>query len=192
MATAALHAFAIVRPQGLPFPVWTWHDRAAIEPHAKERRMTDTSNSLSDLIEISEDGGAFYEEAAQKVKDKKLVALFTRMAKAKADLAQELAGEVKPVAAKKKPGTRTKVAAKKPASSLGDLSKAYAGLRKQWTDSPAERFSKMAEVEGQLQITFHKVVLDRDQSFVVRVLAKQYVSKAEVLNKELRACQRAV
>ena len=40
--------------------------------------MTDTSNSLSDLIEISEDGGAFYEEAAQKVKDKKLSALFTR------------------------------------------------------------------------------------------------------------------
>ena len=153
--------------------------------------MTDTSNSLSDLIEISEDGGAFYEEAAQKVKDKKLVALFTRMAKAKADLAQELAGEVKPTAVKKA-GTRAKVAAKKPASSLGDLSKAYAGLRKQWTDSPAERFSKMAEVEGQLQITFHKVVLDRDQSFVVRVLAKQYVSKAEVLNKELRACQRAV
>ena len=191
MAAAALLAFAIVRPQGLPFPVWTWHDRAAIEPHAKERRMTDTSNSLSDLIEISEDGGAFYEEAAQKVKDKKLVALFTRMAKAKADLAQELAGEVKPTAVKKA-GTRAKVAAKRPASSLGDLSKAYAGLRKQWTDSPAERFSKMAEVEGQLQITFHKVVLDRDQSFVVRVLAKQYVSKAEVLNKELRACQRAV
>ena len=30
--------------------------------------MTDTTNSISDLIEISEDGIAFYEEAAQKVK----------------------------------------------------------------------------------------------------------------------------
>ena len=148
--------------------------------------MTDTSNSLSDLIEISEDGFAFYEEAAQKVKDKKLVALFTRMAKAKADLAQELAGEVKPGAAKKKVGK-----AKKPASTLGDLSNAYAGLRKQWSDAPADRYSRMVEVEGQLQVTFHKVVLDRDHSFVVRVLAKQYVSRAEVLNKELRACQRA-
>jgi len=148
--------------------------------------MTDTSNSLSDLIEISEDGFAFYEEAAQKVKDKKLVALLTRMAKAKADLAQELAGEVKPVAAKKKVGK-----AKKPASTLGDLSNAYAGLRKQWSDAPAERYLRMVEVEGQLQVTFHKVVLDRDHSFVVRVLAKQYASKAEVLNKELRACQRA-
>ena len=147
--------------------------------------MTDTSNSLSDLIEISEDGTAFYEEAAQKAKDKKLVALFTRMAKAKADLAQELAGEVKPAAAKKKVGK-----AKKPASTLGDLSNAYAGLRKQWSDAPAERYLRMVEVEGQLQVTFHKVVLDRDHSFVVRVLAKQYVSKAEVLNKELRACQR--
>ena len=146
--------------------------------------MTETTNSLSDLIEISEDGTAFYEEAAQKVKDKKLSALFARLAKAKADLAQELSGEVKPVAGKKKP-------AKKAASSLGDLSKAYAGLRKQWPDAAAEKYSRLAEVEGQLQVTFQKVVLDRDHSFVVRVLAKQYVSKAEVLNKELRACQRA-
>ena len=65
------------------------------------------------------------------------------------------------------------------------------GLRKQWPDAGAERYSRMAEVEGQLQLTFQKVVLDRDHSFVVRVLAKQYVSKAEVLNKELRACQRS-
>ena len=149
--------------------------------------MTDTTNSLSDLIEISEDGGAFYEEAAQKVKDKKLSVLFAKLAKAKADLAQELAGEVKPAGAKKKPAK----GAKKAPNTLGDLSKAYAGLRKQWADAPAERYSRMAEVEGQLQITFHKVVMDRDHSFVVRVLAKQYVSKAEALNKELRACHRA-
>ena len=133
-------------------------------------------------IEISEDGFAFYEEAAQKVKDKKLSTLFTRLAKAKSDLAQELSGELKP-AAKKKAG-------KKAASPLEDLSKAYAGLRKQPAETSVERFTRMAEVEGQLQTTFQKVVLDRDHSFVVRVLAKQYVSKAEVLNKELRACQR--
>lgn len=146
--------------------------------------MTDTTNSISDLIEISEDGMAFYEEAAQKVKDKKLSTLFTRLAKAKSDFAAELSGEVKPVAAgKKKP-------AKKADGPLGELSKAYAGLLKQWPESGAERYSRMAEVEGQLQVTFQKVVLDRDHSFVVRVLAKQYVSKAEVLNKELRACQR--
>lgn len=146
--------------------------------------MTDTTNSISDLIEISEDGIAFYEEAAQKVKDKKLSTLFTRLAKAKSELAQELSGEVKPVAGGRKKPVR------KADSALGELSKAYAGLRKQWPESVAERYSRMAEVEGQLQLTFQKVVLDRDHSFVVRVLAKQYVSKAEVLNKELRACQR--
>lgn len=147
--------------------------------------MTDTTNSISDLIEISEDGIAFYEEAAQKVKDKKLSTLFTRLAKAKSELAAELSGEVKPAAGKKKP-------AKKAENSLGELSKAYAGLRKQWPDTVGvERYTRMAEVEGQLQLTFQKVVLDRDHSFVVRVLAKQYVSKAEVLNKELRACQRS-
>jgi len=148
--------------------------------------MTDTSSSISDLIEISEDGIAFYEEAAQKVKDKKVSALFAKLAKAKSELAQELSGEVKPVAK----GAKPKKVVKKPAGPLGELSKVYAGLRKQWPESPAERFTRMAEVEGQLQTTFQKVVLDRDHSFVVRVLAKQYVSKAEVLNKELRACQR--
>ncbi|MFY2764737.1 PA2169 family four-helix-bundle protein [Arenimonas sp. MALMAid1274] len=146
--------------------------------------MTDTTNSISDLIEISEDGIAFYEEAAQKVKDKKLSTLFTRLAKAKSELAAELTGEMKPVTGKKK-------VARKTDGPLGELSKAYAGLRKQWPESGAERYTRMAEVEGALQLTFQKVVLDRDHSFVVRVLAKQYVSKAEVLNKELRACQRA-
>ena len=149
--------------------------------------MTDTTTYLSDLIEISEDGTAFYEEAAQEVKDKKLVTLFTKLAKAKFDLAQELSGEMKPVPKGRKPAAK----GKKAPSALGDLAKAYAGLRKQWPDAAgAERYSRMAEVEGQLQVTFQKVVLDRDHSFVVRVLAKQYVSKAEVLNKELRACQR--
>lgn len=146
--------------------------------------MTDTSSSISDLIDISEDGTAFYEEAAQKVKDKKVSALFAKLAKAKSELAAELSVEVKPAPKAKKP------AAKKPASALGELSKVYAGMRKQWPESPAERFTRMAEIEGQLQTTFQKVVLDREHSFVVRVLAKQYVSKAEVLNKELRACQR--
>lgn len=146
--------------------------------------MTDTTNSISDLIEISEDGIAFYEEAAQKVKDKKLSTLFTRLAKAKSELAQELSGEIKA------PAKAARKTAKKPPSSLGELSKVYAGLRKQWPESASERYLRMAEIEGQLQTTFQKVVLDRDHSFVVRVLAKQYVSKAEVLNKELRACQR--
>lgn len=148
--------------------------------------MTDTSSSISDLIDISEDGTAFYEEAAQKVKDKKVSALFAKLAKAKSELAAELSGEVKPA-----PKARAKkTTAKKPPSALGELSKVYAGMRKQWPESPAERFTRMAEIEGQLQTTFQKVVLDREHSFVVRVLAKQYVSKAEVLNKELRACQR--
>lgn len=145
--------------------------------------MTDTTSSISDLIEISEDGTAFYEEAAQKVKDKKVSTLFARLAKAKSELAAELSGEVKPTPKSKKP-------AKKSVSSLVELSKVYAGMRKQWPESPVERFTRMAEIEGQFQTTFQKVVLDRDHSFVVRVLAKQYVSKAEVLNKELRACQR--
>lgn len=146
--------------------------------------MTDTTSNLSDLIEISEDGFAFYEEAAQKVKDKKLSSLFAKLAKVKSELVQELSGEVKAPARKPARGAR------KPASTLGELSQAYAGLRKAPAAAPAERYQRMAEVEGQLQSTFQKVVLDKDQSFVVRVLAKQYVSKAEVLNKELRAVQR--
>ena len=93
--------------------------------------MTDTTSSLSDLIEISEDGFAFYEEASQKVKDKKLSSLFAKLAKVKSDLVTELSGEVK-APAKKRSRTTTRKA-----STLGDLSQAYDGLRKQPPAAPA-------------------------------------------------------
>jgi hypothetical protein len=43
-----------------------------------------------------------------------------------------------------------------------------------------------------LQGSLQKVVMDRDHSFVVRVLAKQYVASAEVLKAGLRSSKRAL
>ena len=111
--------------------------------------MTDTTSSISDLIEISEDGTAFYEEAAQKVKDKKVSTLFARLAKAKSELAAELSAEVKPAPKSKKP-------AKKPASSLVELSKVYTGMRKQWPDSPVERFTRIESGTGERKASTRK------------------------------------
>src|SRR5688572_9766844 len=66
----------------------------AVRIPSKEQLMSDSSNILPELIEASRDGGEFYAEAAESVKDAELSKLFKRMARAKADLAQELANEV--------------------------------------------------------------------------------------------------
>lgn len=49
---------------------------------------------LNDLIEIARDGKSFYEEAATKVKDAELSALFTRIAGVKARIVAALSGSV--------------------------------------------------------------------------------------------------
>src|SRR2546427_655831 len=49
---------------------------------------------LNDLIEIARDGKSFYEEAATKVKDAELSALFTRIAGVKGRIVAALSGSV--------------------------------------------------------------------------------------------------
>ena len=63
--------------------------------------MSESLNILPELIEASRDGMDFYAEAADTVRDTELSKLFRRMARAKADLAQELSNEVDTQPAKK-------------------------------------------------------------------------------------------
>ena len=56
-------------------------------------------HSLNDLIEIAHDGGDFYTEAAGKVKDSELSALFSQMASHKRDIVAGLAANMGTVAA---------------------------------------------------------------------------------------------
>ena len=139
--------------------------------------MSDSTYLLHDLVQISRTGTEFYEEAAKSVADKKLKRVFVDMAKAKTTLADNLAAELKP-APKRGKGTEL----------LDEIRKTYTGIKTVNTAS----ITALELTETQLQGSLQKVVMDRDHSFVVRVLAKQYVASAEVLKASLRSSKRAM
>ena len=144
--------------------------------------MSENAQFLHDLIEITRDGTEFYEEAARSVPDKKLSRVFTDMAKAKSTLADNLAGELKPAAKGKA----------KPFELRGEVKQAYAGVRAGFKAVGATHLTALEQTESQIQVNLQKVVMDRDHSFVVRVLAKQYVHASEGLKAELRSRKRTL
>jgi uncharacterized protein (TIGR02284 family) len=139
--------------------------------------MSDSTHLLHDLVQISRTGTEFYEEAAKTVSDKKLKRVFADMAKAKSLLATNLAAELK--AAPKKT---------KPTELLEEIRKTYTGIKSMNTAS----ITQLEQTETQLQGSLQKVVMDRDHSFVVRVLAKQYVAASEGLKAGLRSSKRSL
>jgi len=144
--------------------------------------MSETAHFLHDLIKISRNGTEFYEEAAKSVNDKKLSRVFTDMAKAKTALADNLAGELKPEH-------------KKPAKSIDlvdEVNQTYVGIRGGFKAVNSANITALEQTESQIQVSLQKVVMDRDNSFVIRVLAKQYVHAAENLKAELRSSKRSL
>jgi uncharacterized protein (TIGR02284 family) len=139
--------------------------------------MSDSTHFLHDLVQISRTGIEFYEEAAKTVADKKLKRVFTDMAKAKSTLAEHLSAELKPAPKRGKP-----------ADVLDEIRKTYVGIKLVNQAS----ITQLEQTESHLQVSLQKVVMDRDHSFVIRVLAKQYVHTAEGLKAGLRLSKRTM
>ena len=139
--------------------------------------MTDTTHFLHDLVQISRTGTEFYEEAAKTVADKKLKRVFTDMAKAKSTLAEHLSAELKPAPKRGKP-----------AEILDEIRKTYVGIKSVNQAS----ITQLEQTESHLQVSLQKVVMDREHSFVIRVLAKQYVHTSEGLKAGLRLSKRSM
>ena len=163
--------------------------------------MSDSSNILPELIEASRDGGEFYAEAAESVKDAELSKLFKRMARAKADLAQELANEVvaRPIkvkaaaksAAKTPAKTTAKTAKAAPAKGwVGEIHAVYRDLRPGMKAIRQDQVTRIEETENQLLGRIQQVRHDKENSYVVRVLAMQYETHARALGEALRARKR--
>lgn len=163
--------------------------------------MSDSSNILPELIEASRDGGEFYAEAAESVKDAELSKLFKRMARAKADLAQELANEVVARPIKAKPAAKTAAAAKAPAKGkaakaapakgwVGEIHAVYRDLRPGMKTIKQDQVTRIEETENQLLGRIQQVRHDKENSYVVRVLAMQYETHARALGEALRARKR--
>lgn len=155
--------------------------------------MSESLNILPELIEASREGMDFYEEAADTVRDTELSKLFRRMARAKADLAQELSNEVQ-VAPAKKTASKTKPAGKRAqvAAWVRELHATYRDLREGLGAIRLDQVSQIEQTEAELLSRVQKIRHDREYSYVVRVLAMQYEAHARVVHEGLRARKRKI
>ncbi|HMB56191.1 MAG TPA: DUF2383 domain-containing protein [Arenimonas sp.] len=137
--------------------------------------MSETTLLIQDIVEVSHEGAEFYEEAAKAVTDKTLSGVFSKLAKAKQDLIENLSTGVK---AKK---SKTHVMA-----DIGQFSSAYADARGKFKSVSPACITALEKSESSLQHSLNQVVFDRSNDFIVRVYAKQYIGATEVLKSQLR------
>ena len=100
---------------------------------------------LNDLIEIARDGKSFYEEAATKVKDAELSALFTRIAGVKGRIVAALSGSV--AASGGKPAEHGTV--------VGSMQQFYGKVRAAFGDTNYGYVAELEESEDRLLGAFN-------------------------------------
>lgn len=130
-----------------------------------------TEHTLNDLIAISRDGQEFYQEAATKVEDAELVALFQRMAAAKTKIVAELSQVVQAVG-----GTPDK-----DGTLVGSMRQAYANVRAGLGDKKYAFVAELEDSEDRLLKAFDETVADTDTPANARDAAAR-------LLPEVRAC----
>jgi len=141
---------------------------------------TDTAvdtTTLNDMIEVLNDGRAFYEEAAIEVKRADLKTLFVRMARIKQSIANDL---------------RTAVVANgaKPAESgsfAGKLRTAYAEVRAKLSSHKDDEYvTQLEEFEDRIMCAFKNAAsASADQA--VRTIANRYMPEVMRDHNEMKA-----
>ncbi|OAX55067.1 PA2169 family four-helix-bundle protein [Xanthomonas graminis] len=130
-----------------------------------------TTHSLNDLIAISRDGQQFYQEAAQKVGDTELSALFLRIAGVKADIVSSLSAVVQAVGGKPdEHGTL-----------VGSMQQMYGKVRATLGDTKYGYVAELEESEDRLLKAFNETIADSDTPVAARDAAAK-------LLPEVRAC----
>ena len=126
---------------------------------------------LNDLIEIARDGKSFYEEAATKVKDAELSALFTRIAGVKARIVAALSGSV--AASGGKPAEH--------GTMVGSMQQFYGKVRAALGDTTYGYVAELEESEDRLLKAFNETIGDEDTPAAAR-------AEAQALLPSVREC----
>jgi uncharacterized protein (TIGR02284 family) len=117
-----------------------------------------TAHNLNDLIEIARDGQEFYTEAAGKVEDAELAALFTRIAGVKNEIVRSLSATV--VAAGGKPADH--------GTFVGSMQQFYGKVRATLGDKQYGYVAELEESEDRLLKAFKDTLTDADTSPAAR------------------------
>lgn len=111
-----------------------------------------TAHTLNDIIEIARDGQDFYTEAAGKVKDAELSALFTKIAGVKSQIVTSLSSTVAATGAK--PAEHGTV--------VGSMQQFYGKVRATLGDTQYGYVAELEESEDRLLKAFKETLTDSD------------------------------
>jgi uncharacterized protein (TIGR02284 family) len=131
------------------------------------------SNSpLAELVDVLLDGIAFYEQAAERVRDPRLIEFFLRMGYLKKAIAGDLVAEL--------------VRAGEPAPDAGSLRHAYAGVLAELGDATPRRYLERLEEHEERLLAACRAALQADAPEHVRELARVYEPMVDRMHREMR------
>jgi len=139
-------------------------------------------NRLNDLIEIARDGKSFYEEAATKVKDAELSALFTRIAGVKGRIVAALSSSV--AASGGKPAEH--------GTMVGSMQQFYGKVRAAFGDTNYGYVAELEESEDRLLGAFKDVLKDNELPPAVRQEVTQLLPEVQECHNVMRARKHAM
>ena len=139
--------------------------------------MTRVSSSLAELVELLNDGIAFYQDAAGKVGDPALSELMQKMSYLKKAIAADLNAEI----------ALEGELPRDQGSWFGGMRRTYADLLSRFGDRDSERdlIAQLEEHEDRLLAAFREATLG-DASARVRDLALNYFPEIEAMHARMR------
>jgi uncharacterized protein (TIGR02284 family) len=133
-------------------------------------------HTLNDLIEIARDGKDFYTEAAEKVKDPELSALFTRIVGIKGDIVTRLSAVV--VAAGGDPARHGTL--------VGVMQQFYGKVRAALGDTEYGYVAELEESEDRLLEAFNETLKDNDTPAAARVEVERLLPQVRECHNVMR------
>lgn len=141
-----------------------------------------TQHTLNDLIEIARDGGEFYTEAAGKVGDPQLSALFTQMAGHKREIVSALGATV--VASGGKPADH--------GTMVGSMHQLYGKVRAAFGDTTYAYVAELEESEDRLLHAFQDTLEDNATPPEARSAAQTLMPRVQECHDIMRSRKQAM
>lgn len=139
-------------------------------------------HSLNDLIAIARDGQEFYTEAAQKVDDGELSALFTRIAGVKGNIVSSLGATVQQAGGEPdRTGTM-----------VGTMQQVYGKVRAAFGDKEYGYVAELEESEDRLLKAFKETIADDDTPQAARTAAQALLPQVTECHDTMRARKQAM
>ena len=135
-----------------------------------------TEHTLNDLIAIARDGHEFYTDAAQKVGDAELAALFTRIAGVKSSIVSKLGATVQAAGGDPEDdGTM-----------VGGMQQLYGRIRAALGDKEYGYVAELEESEDRLLKAFKDTIADSDTSPTARAAAQELLPQVTECHNTMR------